>query len=252
MNLLEVAGLDVSYGKVKALSDVSLRIEEGEILSLVGSNGAGKSSLMQAIMGLVRPAAGSISFRGESLTSLPTHEIVRRGLALVPEGRATLKELTVYENLMLGAYWRGRDPAIAGDLDSVLARFPDLATRLRQVAGTLSGGQQQMLVMARALMMRPTLLLLDEPSLGLAPAITVKIFEIIATLARDGVSVLLVEQNAHAALTLSRRAYVLELGRIVLEGSDLLGDPRIRQVYLGEYEPSEFEGVESVPAANRR
>ena len=238
MSLLEVADISVSYGKVKALSDVSLRIEEGEILSLIGSNGAGKSSLMQAITGLVRPAAGTITFRGESLTALAPHEIVRRGVALVPEGRTTLKQLSVRENLLLGAYWRGRDPAIAGDLESVLARFPDLAPRLQQVAGTLSGGQQQMLVMARALMMRPKLILLDEPSLGLAPVITANIFEIIASLGRDGVSVLLVEQNAHAALALSRRAYVLELGRIVFEGSDLLGDPRIRQVYLGEYEPT--------------
>jgi branched-chain amino acid transport system ATP-binding protein len=251
MSLLEVAGLNVCYGKVKALSDVSLRVEESEILSLIGSNGAGKSSLMQAITGLVRPSSGSITYRGEAITSLLPHEIVRQGIALVPEGRATLKQLTVYENLALGAYWRGRDPAIAADLESVLARFPDLAQRLRQVAGTLSGGQQQMLVIARALMMRPKLLLLDEPSLGLAPAITVKIFEIIATLASEGVSILLVEQNAHAALALSRRAYVLERGRIVLEGSDLLGDPRIRQVYLGEYEPSELDAGESVPAVNQ-
>jgi branched-chain amino acid transport system ATP-binding protein len=234
MSLLAIRNLRVAYGKVVALADVSLAIEEGEVVTLIGTNGAGKSSLLRALMGLVPIAGGEIELAGARINGRRTHEMVRLGVAYVPEGRGTLRQLTVRENLVLGAFGRPRGEADA--LHEVLARFPVLAERIDQVAGTLSGGQQQMLVIARALMARPRLMLLDEPSLGLAPLIARTIFEIIADLRAQGVTVLLVEQNAHAALALARRAYVLEMGRIVLEGSDLLGDPRVRAAYLGEIE----------------
>ena len=231
MGLLEVRGLHVAYGKVRALTDVSLAVSQGEIVSLVGANGAGKSTLMKALMGIVRPASGEIRFDGRVLNGLPTHRIANLGIGYVSEGRATLKHLTVRENLRLGAYSRKEfDP------DQALARFPVLKERLRQIAGTLSGGEQQMLVIGRALMMRPRLLLLDEPSLGLAPLITVEIFRSLATLAAEGVGILLVEQNAQAALTLAARGYVLERGHIVLEGGDLARDERVKKAYLGELE----------------
>ena len=236
MGLLAVKSLSVHYGRVRALVDVSLAVERGEIVSLVGANGAGKSTLMKTLVGLERPAAGSIEFDGVRIDGLATHRIIGRGIALVPEGRATLKLLTVRENLLLGAYPRGRDAAIASDLERVLERFPVLKPRLAQVAGTLSGGEQQMTVIGRALMSRPRLLLLDEPSLGLAPMIALEIFRAIKSLAAEGVTVLLVEQNAEAALSLAARGYVLEMGRIVLEGGNLARDPRVQKAYLGELE----------------
>jgi len=234
MNWLEVRDVSVAYGVVRALDGVSLSVAEGEIVALVGSNCAGKSSLMKAIMGVVRPSRGTVTFAGSSLGGLAVEEVVRRGVVLVPEGRGILGSLTVRENLRLGAYQR-RDARIAADLDQVAARFPVLGQRLGQKAGSLSGGEQQMLAIGRALMARPRLLLLDEPSLGLAPVVIASIFDIIASLARDGVTVLLVEQNAAEALRLAHRAYVLETGRVVLEGkeSDLLQHQRVREAYLG-------------------
>jgi branched-chain amino acid transport system ATP-binding protein len=234
MSWLEIRGVSVAYGVVRALDGVSLSVAEGEIVALVGSNCAGKSTLMKAIMGVVRPSRGAITFAGNPLGGLAVEAVVRRGVVLVPEGRGILGTLTVRENLRLGAYQR-RDARIAADLDQVAARFPVLRERLGQKAGSLSGGEQQMLAIARALMARPRLLLLDEPSLGLAPVVIASIFDMIASLARDGVTVLLVEQNAAEALRLAHRAYVLETGRVVLEGkaSDLLQHERVREAYLG-------------------
>ena len=236
MGLLEVRSLHAAYGKVRALNDVSLTVAKGEVVSLVGANGAGKSTLMKALMGIVRPASGEIRFDGMLVNGLPTHRIANLGIGYVSEGRATLKHLSVWENLRLGAYSR-KDSEMNESLESVLARFPILKERMRQVAGTLSGGEQQMLVIGRALMMRPRLLLLDEPSLGLAPLITMDIFRSLATLATEGVGILLVEQNAQAALALAGRGYVLERGHIVLEGRDLASDERVKKAYLGELEP---------------
>ncbi|MGE0038623.1 MAG: ABC transporter ATP-binding protein [Xanthobacteraceae bacterium] len=238
MTLLSVRNLHVAYGKIVALDGVSLTVNEGEVVTLVGANGAGKSTLLKALMGLVPIGQGEVEFLGARTNGRPTYEMARLGIAYVPEGRGTLKFLTVRENLVLGASARPSSRDIERDLRNVLDRFPALAERIDQVAGTLSGGQQQMLVIARALMSRPRLMLLDEPSLGLAPLIARTIFEIIAELRGQGVTVLLVEQNAHAALKLASRAYVLETGRIVLEGSDLLDDPRVRRAYLGEIEAS--------------
>jgi branched-chain amino acid transport system ATP-binding protein len=236
MSLLSIRDLRVCYGKVVALDRVSVSVSEGEVVTLVGANGAGKSTLLKALMGLVPIESGDIEFGGARTNGRRTHEMARLGIGYVPEGRGTLRLLTVRENLVLGASAQPRGRDIQADMRRVLDRFPMLAERIDQVAGTLSGGQQQMLVIARALMARPRLMLLDEPSLGLAPLIARTIFEIIADLRLHGVTVLLVEQNAHAALELASRAYVLEMGRIVLEGPDLLGDRRVRSAYLGEIE----------------
>ena len=234
MSWLEIRDVSAAYGPVRALDGVSLSVAEGEIVALVGSNCAGKSTLMKTVMGVVRPERGSVTFAGASLLGLAVEAVVRRGVVLVPEGRGILASLTVRENLRLGAYHR-RDPRVATDLDQIAERFPVLARRLEQKAGSLSGGEQQMLALGRALMARPRLLLLDEPSLGLAPVVVASIFDIIASLAREGVTVLLVEQNAAEALRLAHRAYVLETGRVVLEGkaSDLLQHERVREAYLG-------------------
>ncbi len=235
MSWLEIREVSVAYGVVRALDGVSLSVAEGEIVALVGSNCAGKSTLMKSIMGVVRPTRGTVTFAGAALDGLAVEEIVRRGVVLVPEGRGILGSLTVRENLQLGAYQRRDARVVGADLDQVAARFPVLGQRLGQKAGSLSGGEQQMLAIGRALMARPRLLLLDEPSLGLAPVVIASIFDIIASLARDGVTVLLVEQNAAEALRLAHRAYVLESGQVVLEGkaSDLLQHERVREAYLG-------------------
>jgi len=233
MSLLTLHNLRVSYGKVVALDGVSLTVGEGELVTLVGTNGAGKSTLMKAIMGIVHCSAGDIAFAGRPLRGCATHEIVRLGLGYVPEGRGTLRELSVWENLRLGAFARTWNAEARADLDGVLARFPILAERIGQHAGTLSGGEQQMLVIGRALMARPRLLLLDEPSLGLAPLIGQRIFDIVGDLNAQGVAVLMVEQNAHAALKLAKRGYVLEMGRIVLEGEGLADSQLVREAYLG-------------------
>jgi branched-chain amino acid transport system ATP-binding protein len=238
MTLLAIRDLRVAYGKVVALDRVSIEVNEGEVVTLVGANGAGKSTLLKALMGLVPIGDGSIAFAGARTNGRRPHEMARLGIAYVPEGRGTLRLLTVRENLMMGAFGQRHARDAERDLQGVIERFPALGERIDQAAGTLSGGQQQMLVMARALMARPRLMLLDEPSLGLAPLIARTIFEIIADLRSQGVTVLLVEQNARAALELASRAYVIEMGRIVLEGADLLGDPRVRAAYLGEIDAS--------------
>jgi branched-chain amino acid transport system ATP-binding protein len=234
MSLLRLEGVSVRYGKSQALTDVSLRVEAGEIVTLIGANGAGKTTLMRAIMRLVPLHAGTIEYDGRRLDSLRTHSIAQMGIAYVPEGRGVLRELSVRENLVLGTF-ANRDRAESEDkLAAVLSRFPVLAERLQNLAGNLSGGQQQMLVIGRALMANPKLLLLDEPSLGLAPLIAQEIFAIVAELAKAGVTVLLVEQNANAALKLANRAYVLETGRIVLAGDDLRSNKKVREAYFGE------------------
>jgi branched-chain amino acid transport system ATP-binding protein len=233
MSLLSIRNATVSYGQVVALDGVSLDVTPGELVTLVGGNGAGKSTLMKAIMRLVPLVRGEVEFEGRSLLGRETHDISRLGIAYVPEGRGTLRELSVRENLRLGAFSRPWNAEARADFDRVLERFPILGERLNQHAGTLSGGEQQMLVIARALMSRPRLMLLDEPSLGLAPLIARRIFEIVGELNAMGVAVLVVEQNAHAALKLARRGYVLEMGRIVLEGADLANNEKVRDAYLG-------------------
>ncbi|HET9796126.1 MAG TPA: ABC transporter ATP-binding protein [Thermoanaerobaculia bacterium] len=233
--VLEVRDLEVNYGAVKALRGVSLTLDRGEIVTLIGANGAGKSTTLRAIMGLVPAASGAVLYRGEPIGGKPTFRIVRDRMTLVPEGRAVFANLTVRENLELGAYSR-RDDAVDGDLDRVFTVFPRLKERVRQRAGTLSGGEQQMLAIGRALMSRPDVLLLDEPSLGLAPLLVHTIFESIENINREGASVLLVEQNANAALKHSHRAYVLETGSVTLSGrsEQIATDPRVKEAYLGE------------------
>ena len=230
--MLAVRDVHLSYGRIRALQGVSVTVNAGEIVTLVGPNGAGKSSLLRAVAGVERPERGTIHYLGERIEGRPVEMLVRRGMVLVPEGRATLRHLTVRENLLLGAYVR-RDRDITTDVDRIVQRFPRLGERLEQKAGTLSGGEQQMLAIGRALMARPRLLLLDEPSLGLAPLVVSAIFSTISELRDEGVTILLVEQNARQALSLADRAYVLETGSIVLEGTDLLADERVRAAYLG-------------------
>jgi len=233
--ILEVRDLSVSYGAIVALKAVSLTLAEGEIVTLIGANGAGKTTTLRAIMGLVRAAGGEVRYRGEPTRSAKTHELVRGGLVLVPEGRIVFANLSVQENLEMGAYSR-RDGGIAADFDRVCTIFPRLKERLRQTAGTLSGGEQQMLAIGRAMMSRPKVLLLDEPSLGLAPLVVHAIFEAIREIHRSGVPVLLVEQNANAALRHSDRAYVLETGSVALEGpsAEVAANPKVKEAYLGE------------------
>ena len=233
---LEVEGLSVAYGKVEALHGVTLRVAEGSIVTVIGPNGAGKTTLLGAIMGLLA-ARGALRYAGASLDLSPTEERVARGMSLVPERRELFAEMSVRDNLLLGAFHRRAEGAraIAADIAQVYARFPRLEERALQLAGTLSGGERQMLALGRALMARPRLLLLDEPSLGLAPRIVREIFHIIADLKRTGVSMLLVEQNARAALQVADYGYVLETGDVVLEGpaSELIGHPRVIETYLG-------------------
>ncbi len=233
--MLAVDNLRVSYGAIKAIHGISLRVFPGEIVTLIGSNGAGKTTTLRAISGLVRPAAGTISFEGKSLVKTPPHQIVRLGIAHSPEGRGVFPNMTVSENLDLGAFARSDHDAIAADREKSLGLFPRLRERLNQYAGTLSGGEQQMLAMARALLARPRLLLLDEPSLGLAPQVVQTIFKIIREINSTGTTILLVEQNAHMALGVAHRAYVLETGRIKMEGkaAELAASDEVRKAYLG-------------------
>ncbi len=231
--MLDIRDLRVSYGKIEAVRGVSLHVAEGEVVSLIGLNGAGKSSLLRAVAGLHRAQGGSIAFKGRPIQNLPATEVARLGIAMVLEGRSTFKHMTVRENLILGGYMRGDRADFMADVDRMIDRFPALKPRLAQAAGTMSGGEQQMLVIARALLSRPALLMLDEPSLGLAPLIIEGIFDLIRELHREGMTILLVEQNAHQALQLSQRAYVMETGAIVLEGADLADDERVRAAYLG-------------------
>jgi branched-chain amino acid transport system ATP-binding protein len=235
MSLLEIRGLEVHYGGIAAVKGIDLEIGEGEMVCLIGANGAGKSSTLRAVAGVCQPKSGVVRFRGSDLAGVPAFQRARAGLVMVPEGRGIFAQLTVEENLSMGAYTRA-DDEVESDRVRVLELFPHLAERRRQVAGTLSGGEQQMLAIGRALMSRPTLLALDEPGMGLAPIVAARIFEVIGDINRGGVSVLLVEQNARAALALAGRAYVMESGKITLSGGAraLLADPRVREAYLGE------------------
>ena len=235
MSLLELAGVDVAYGDLPALQGVDLVVEAGETLSVVGANGAGKTTMLRTISGLLRPRRGEVRFEGERIDRLPCHRVVERGVVHVPEGRKVFPSLTVRENLELGSYTRAAKARRAESLERVFTLFPRLREREAQAAGTLSGGEQQMLAIGRALMSRPKLLMLDEPSLGLAPLIVKEIFNTIAAINRDGTTVLLVEQNTRQALALSRRGYVLENGRVALVGSgaELLGNEHVKRAYLG-------------------
>jgi branched-chain amino acid transport system ATP-binding protein len=236
MSLISLENLQVSYGGIRAVKGIDLAVEPGELVCLIGANGAGKTTTLRAITGLVHAVGGRIVYDGHDITALKTHEISRRGLALVPEGRGVFAQLSIEENLAMGAYARNDRPGVAADLERAYTLFPRLKERRRQTAGTLSGGEQQMLAISRALMSRPKLLLLDEPSMGLAPIMVEKIFEVIRGISADGVTMLLVEQNARLALEVSRRGYVLESGQVTISGEAraLLGDPRIREAYLGE------------------
>jgi branched-chain amino acid transport system ATP-binding protein len=234
--LLSIRDLVVHYGVIRALSGISLEVPRGKIVALIGANGAGKSTTLRAVSGLLRPTSGTIELQGRSIAGLPSHEIVARGVAQAPEGRGIFLNLTVKENLDLGAYLRRDRSGVDADRERAYALFPILKERSAQVSGTLSGGEQQMLAVGRALMSRPTLLLLDEPSLGLAPQFVDRIFQVIQEINEAGVSLLLVEQNANMALQVSHHAYVLETGAIVMQGSgrELLESPEVRKAYLGE------------------
>lgn len=233
--MLEIIDLHVNYGGITALRGISLTIQENQIVTLIGANGAGKSSTLRSIMGLVPKSGGKVLYKGEDFTNLPTKDIVARGIAMVPEGRRVFADLTVEENLILGAYTRQDQKAVAKDMKSVYETFPRLKERSWQKAGTLSGGEQQMLAVGRALMVNPKILMMDEPSLGLAPLLVKDIFEIIDLLRQRGNTILLVEQNARKALEVADYAYVLETGQLVLEGpgKTLLEDHRVQEAYLG-------------------
>jgi len=235
-SILEIKDLVVHYGVIEALRGISLSVPAGQVVALIGANGAGKTTTLRAVSKMLRPTRGTISFQGDNVTRLASHQIVERGMAHAPEGRGIFLNLTTRENLDLGAYLRRDRPGIAQDLDRCFTLFPILAERRNQVAGTLSGGEQQMLAVARALMSRPKLMLLDEPSLGLAPQVVERIFAVLREVNQSGVSLLLVEQNAHKALQLAHRAYVLETGEIVMAGTgaELLASPEVRKAYLGE------------------
>lgn len=234
--MLTLENVSVNYGAIKALTGVSLHVEKGEVVTLIGANGAGKSTTLRTITGLLEPAEGRVVYEGEDISGRPTHKLVARGISMSPEGRGVFANLTVRENLQMGAYLQKNKGQIASDMEHAFHLFPRLKEREWQNAGTLSGGEQQMLAMGRALMSRPRLLLLDEPSLGLAPLVVHTIFQAIEEIRGKGTTILLVEQNANAALKHSDRAYVLETGQIVMEGpsSELAADPRIKEAYLGE------------------
>jgi branched-chain amino acid transport system ATP-binding protein len=236
VSLLALERLEVAYGGIRAVKGIDLEVQAGEMVCLIGANGAGKSTTLRAVTGLVRAAAGRIRYDGRDILALRPHEIARSGLAMVPEGRGVFAQLTIEENLGMGAYARSDKAGVKADLQHAFELFPRLAERRKQIAGTLSGGEQQMLAIARALMSRPKLLLLDEPSMGLAPLMVEKIFEVIRAIAAEGVTLLLVEQNARLALEVSHRGYVLEGGLVTITGParSLLDDPRVREAYLGE------------------
>ena len=235
MALLEVKNLEVYYGVICALKGISFEVNEGEIVSLIGANGAGKTTMMQSVVGMIPKKSGSVIFDGNDITKTPCHKIVQLGMTQVPEGRRIFQELTVYENLMMGAYTVRDQQRFKTALDAAFERFPRLAERRNQIAGTLSGGEQQMLAMSRALMIKPKLLMLDEPSMGLAPILVDQIFEIIKELNAQGTTILLVEQNASKALQIADRAYVLETGSITLSGTgaELSSSDEVRKAYLG-------------------
>jgi len=234
--MLTVNNIQVYYGAIQALHGISFEVNEGEIVTLIGANGAGKSTTLRTISGLIRPKSGSVEFMGRDITKTPAHKIVQMGMAHVPEGRKIFPNLTVRENLFMGAYTRTDKAEIAASLENVFQRFPRLEEREKQEAGTLSGGEQQMLAMGRGLMCKPRLLILDEPSMGLSPILVEEIFNIIREINQIGTTILLVEQNAFMALQIAHRAYVLETGRILISGSaaDLQADPKVRSAYLGD------------------
>ena len=234
--ILQLRDVKIAYGAIEAVKGISLELAKGELVSLIGANGAGKTTTLNAIAGTLGVSAGELLYDGKRIEKLPAHKRLRQGLALVPEGRGIFTRLTVEENLRMGAYCRRDNEAIEADMERVFTMLPRVKERLQQVAGTLSGGEQQMVAIGRALLSRPRLLLLDEPSMGLAPLVVEKIFEVIRSVAAEGVTILLVEQNANLALEFSQRAYVMESGTITLTGSgaDLLADPKVREAYLGE------------------
>ena len=236
MAMLEVKDLEVNYGMIKAIKGVSFEVDKGEVVSLIGANGAGKTTILHAVSGLLNKTAGSVVFEGTDITKVPAHKIVSMGMAHVPEGRRVFAQLSVYENLKMGAYTRKDKTEIENTLKMVYERFPRLEERKNQLAGTLSGGEQQMLAMGRALMSHPSIILMDEPSMGLSPIFVEEIFKIVQDVAKDGTTVLLVEQNAKKALSIADRAYVLETGNISLSGkaSDLMNDESVKKAYLGE------------------
>ena len=235
MALLEVKDLEVYYGVIQALKGISFEVKEGEIVTLIGANGAGKTTTMQSIIGLIPSRGGSVVFDGQDITKVPCHKIVKAGLTQVPEGRRIFQELTVYENLLMGGFIQKDQSVLKKDIEGIYERFPRLAERKNQIAGTLSGGEQQMLAIGRAMMSHPKLLLLDEPSMGLSPILVDQVFEIIKQLRDEGTTILLVEQNAGKSLAISDRAYVLELGQIVLSGTgaELAASDEVRKAYLG-------------------
>jgi len=235
MAMLEVKDLEVYYGVICALKGISFEVNEGEIVTLIGANGAGKTTTMQSVVGLIPARSGSVTFEGKDITKIPCHKIVHLGMTQVPEGRRIFQELSVYENLMMGAYSQKDSSGFKNDLEAIYTRFPRLAERKNQIAGTLSGGEQQMLAMGRALMSHPRLLMLDEPSMGLSPLLVDQVFEIIKDINKDGTTVLLVEQNAGKSLAISDRAYVLENGKIVLTGTgaELAASEMVKKAYLG-------------------
>jgi len=234
--MLKLEDVSVNYGAIEALTGISMHVEQGEVVTLIGANGAGKTTTLRTITGLLEPRSGRVSFEGEDISGKATHKLVAKGISMAPEGRGVFANLSVRENLQMGAYLSNNKREIAADMERAFQMFPRLKEREAQKAGTLSGGEQQMLAIGRALMSNPRLLLLDEPSLGLAPLIVHIIFEAIDEIKTKGTTILLVEQNAHAALKHSDRAYVLETGRIVMEGpfKDLAADPKIKEAYLGE------------------
>ena len=236
MAMLEVKALEVYYGVIQAIKGISFHVDKGEVIALIGANGAGKTTTLHTVTGLISPKNGHVLFEGKDITKVPAHKIVSMGMAHVPEGRRVFAELSVYENLKMGAYTRKDKNEIEESLKNVYKRFPRLEERKNQMAGTLSGGEQQMLAMGRALMSKPKIILMDEPSMGLSPIMVNEIFDIIRSVSESGTTVLLVEQNAKKALAIADRAYVLETGKIVLEGKakDLLEDDSIKKAYLGE------------------
>lgn len=235
MALLEVKNLEVYYGVIQAIKGISFEVSEGEIVTLIGANGAGKTTTMQSIMGLIGARGGEIKYDGKVINKIPSHKIVKMGMTQVPEGRRVFQELTVYDNLLMGAYTNQDKKEIKENIENIYEKFPRLFERKNQIAGTLSGGEQQMLAMGRALMSKPRLLMLDEPSMGLSPILVDQVFSIIEEIHKEGTTILLVEQNAGKALTIADRVYVLETGKITMSGNakDMLSDDKIKKAYLG-------------------
>jgi branched-chain amino acid transport system ATP-binding protein len=234
--MLKIKGLQVNYGGIQAVKGVDLEVEQGELVTLIGANGAGKTTTMKAITGLKPYSAGDIEYQGQSIKGMPAHELLKRGLAMVPEGRGIFARMSIVENMQMGAYLRTDSDGVNKDVERMFGYFPRLKERAKQLAGTLSGGEQQMLAMARALISKPKLLLLDEPSMGLSPIMVEKIFEVVRDISKEGLTVLLVEQNARLALQAANRGYVMDSGTITMSGNakDMLDDPKVRAAYLGE------------------